>query len=432
MSSGGGLATQYAPPPDLPFRFIATAIAWLAVLAAVYPWHIPLLLGSFYDPHLLTFVHVNTLGVIASTIMGASYQMLPVVLGVPNASVRLARLSWWLYVPGLLLFLAGLSQSWLAPLAVGGTLVFAALGLYVGVVLATLASARERDVMFWHLAVAIVGLAVGASLGLLLALSKFVGFLAGLTLPTLAAHATLMLGAWVAPLLMGVAYRLVGMFTLTEDRLRPAWAWISLVALAGGAWVLALGLLVGGVGLQVCGAAGLLAGVAVFALQLGRVYVVRRRRQFDVHIPFALVGVACGALAAALVLVGFIGGRGPSDPLWVAAGWLAIAGWAETPIQGFLYKIGTFLTWLNRYAPVAGMQRVPRLEDLYDRRVAMLGWLSWTLGVGMAALAPLTASEMLARVGGGCLSVGAALFLLQAVRLGAASVQREIPGRGDC
>ena len=47
---------------------------------------------------------------------------------------------------------------------------------------------------------------------------------------------------------------------------------------------------------------------------------------------------------------------------------------AETPIQGFLYKIGTFLAWLHRYAPVAGRQPVPGLEDLYDRRIAVTGW----------------------------------------------------------
>jgi len=88
MRSSGGLATHYAPPLDLPFRFMATALAWLAVLAVMYPWHAPLLLGSFYDPRLLTFVHVNTLGVIAATVFGASYQLLPVVLGVPIASVR--------------------------------------------------------------------------------------------------------------------------------------------------------------------------------------------------------------------------------------------------------------------------------------------------------------------------------------------------------
>jgi hypothetical protein len=104
VTPNGGLATHYAPPLDLPFRFMAAALGWLGVLAVVYPWQMPLLLGSFYDPRLLTFVHVNTLGVIASTIFGASYQMLPVVLGVPIASVRLARFSWWWYLP---------SRAWL-------------------------------------------------------------------------------------------------------------------------------------------------------------------------------------------------------------------------------------------------------------------------------------------------------------------------------
>src|ERR1043166_6796978 len=132
MKPGRGLATQYGPPLDIPFRFMATGLVWFAVLAIVYPWHTPLLLGSFYDLHLLTFVHVNTLGVIAATIFGASYTLLPVVLGVPIASVKLARISWWLYFPALPLFLLGLSQTWLPALAVGGALLFSAVALYVG------------------------------------------------------------------------------------------------------------------------------------------------------------------------------------------------------------------------------------------------------------------------------------------------------------
>ncbi|MGI9147291.1 MAG: hypothetical protein ACR2IK_12175 [Chloroflexota bacterium] len=419
MTSGGGLATEYAPPLDLPFRFLATALAWLGVLALVYGWHTPLLLGSFYDPHLLTFVHVNTLGVIAATIIGASYQMLPVVLGVPIASVRLARLSWWLYLPALPLFLAGLSQGWLVPLALGGTLLCGAIGLYVGIVGATLARAPRRDVVFWHLATAMVGLATAATLGLLLAVSKHVGFLAGLTLPILAAHAALMLGGWVTPMLMGVAYRLVGMFTLTEDRLHESWAWVGLVCATGGAWTLALGLLSLERSMALIGTLGLLAGMGLFAAQLARLYRVRRRRQFDVHIPFALTAAGFGLLAIGLVLVGLLTGRSGDDSIWVAAGWLAIAGWAETAIQGFLYKIGTFLTWLHRYAPLAGRQPVPKLEDLYDRPTAMLGWAAWTGGVGLEALAALARTPVLATVAAAGLSLGAGLFLLNAVRVGA-------------
>jgi hypothetical protein len=419
VTPGAGLATQYAPPLDLPFRFMVTALGWLGVLAVAYPWHTPLLLGSFYDPHLLTFVHVNTLGVIAATIFGASYQMLPVVLGVPIASVRLARLSWWLYLPSLPLFLAGLSQGWLAPLALGGTLLFGAIGMYVGIVLATLFRAPQRDLVFWHLTTSVVGLAIAASLGLLLALSKHLGFLGGLMLPILAAHATLMLGAWVAPLLMGVGYRLVGMFTLTEDKLRESWAWTGLACAAGGASLLAAGLLALERPIALVGALSILVGLSLFGAQLLRLYRLRRRRVFDVHIPFVLAATAFGVSAIGLVLLGLLTEKTASDPIWVAAGWLAIAGFAETAIQGFLYKIGTFLTWLHHYAPLAGRQPVPRLEDLYDRATAVVGWAAWTIGVAVGAAAALSQLDLLAHLAAAGLSAGAALFLLNAVRVGA-------------
>ena len=119
------------------------------------------------------------------------------------------------------------------------------------------------------------------------------------------------------------------------------------------------------------------------------------------------------------MLVGLVTGRTASDPIWVGAGWLAIAGWAETAIQGFLYKIGTFLTWLHRYAPLAGRQPVPRLEDLYDRATAMFGWAAWTIGVALGAAAALTHLDLLAHLASAGQSMGAGLFLLNAVRVGA-------------
>src|SRR3712207_9400173 len=59
------------------------------------------------------------------------------------------------------------------------------------------------------------------------------------------------------------------------------------------------------------------------------------------------------------------------DRGWLLLGWLALAGWAATMVQGHLYKIATFLVWLHRYAPLAGTRRLPRLDDLYSCRVAL-------------------------------------------------------------
>lgn len=414
-----GLATEHAPPLDLPLRFFLVALGGFAVVASAAPWHLSLLLGSFYDPRLLAFVHVNTLGIIGATVLGASYQLVPVVLQTALPSVRLARLSWWLYVPGLLALLAGLGGGGPVLLGAGGSLLAAAVVLSAGVLLGAFRHAVARDVVFWHLVCALASLVLASGLGALLAYSKYQGLLGASTLPVLAAHAVLMVGGWVTPMITGVAYRLVGMFTLSEEQLRAEWAWAELGLTVGGAWLLAASLLGGWarpVGLFAAAALG--AGQLLFALQLLRLYRLRRRRTFDLHIPFALAACAAGLVAAGLMVLGLASARPPADPLWLAAGWLAIAGWAETAIQGFLYKIGPFLTWLHRYAPVAGRQPVPKLEDLYGRRTGLLGWACWVGGVVLGAIAALLRVAPLAPLAGVLLSAGLVAFLVNAVRVG--------------
>ncbi|MCL4545879.1 MAG: hypothetical protein M1118_15035, partial [Chloroflexi bacterium] len=113
QSTGGALSSQHAPPLDLPFRFFATALVGFLTLAVLSPVETEQALHSFTDPHLVALVHLQTLGIIVTTIFGATYQLLPVVLQVPLASVRLARLTWWLLVPGVAAFLTGLLGGWL-------------------------------------------------------------------------------------------------------------------------------------------------------------------------------------------------------------------------------------------------------------------------------------------------------------------------------
>lgn len=408
-----GISSAHAPDLDLPARFMVVGMLGFLAVAVLAPFAMPLLAGNFGDPRLLAFVHLNTLGVVAAVILGATYQLVPVVLQTPLASVRAARVSSWVFLAGLLFFLPGLLTLRHWAMGTGATLLLVAFGLYVGVVGTTLRRAGRWDVVAWHLATALVSLSAGVVVGLLLAGNKGNGFLGGITYPLLAAHVTLLLAGWVAVLLAGVAYRLVGMFTLSEDALwRPA-AWAGLVLTSGGAWVLAAAFLLRVDSLaRLGGAFAIAAGQALFAAQLVHLYRVRRRRGFDVHIPFALAAAGGGLAAALLVVCGMVLGSGPSSPLWVVVVWLALGGLAETAIQGFFYKIATFLVWLHRYAPLAGRRRVPRLEDLYNRRLAVAGWGFWTAGMFLsAAVAPL-GSNVLGRLAGALLAAGLVCFLV--------------------
>ncbi len=424
---GGGLSSKNAPELDLPGRFMIVAMIMLLLVALISPWAYPLLLDGFYAPRLLAFVHLNTLGVIAAVLVGASYQLIPVVLQTPLASVRLGRVSFWLYIAGIALFLPGLYETWRPALSAGAALVFTALIVYLIVVAMTLRQAPATDVVSWHITLALAGLGAGIIAGFLLALNKGAGFLGAATFRLLAAHATLMLGAWVVVMLNGVAYRLVGMFTLSEDQLWHRVAWTELAFSVLGAWVLAAGLLfeapraVLGIG-----ALAILIGQILFGSQLVHLYRVRRRRGFDVHIPFALTAAACGVLGAALLAAGLFADRPVSSSIWIATGWLAISGVALTAIQGFFYKITTFLVWLHSYAPLAGRGRVPRLEDLYDRRIARTGWGFWLIGLAASIAAILISNRSLATVAGIAALVGLGCFLVNVGRIGA-HVVRPVP-----
>ena len=185
-----------------------------------------------------------------------------------------------------------------------------------------------------------------------------------------------------------------------------------------GTWTMAASLLLDlGPYVTLGGAVALLAGLLLFAGQIVRLYRLRLRRSPDVHIPFMLVSLGAGLASAGLLTWGFASGRGPADPLWIVVGWLAIVGWAQTAIQGFLYKIGPFLTWLHRYGPVAGVRPVPMLEDLYSRRLALVGWAAWTIGLALGALTPVTAAEWVPLGAAASLSLGGAATILNGARV---------------
>src|SRR5215510_16152886 len=77
--------------PMLPLSYLATAAAAFVLAALAVPWLAPALAGHYYQPRVLALTHTVTLGWITLTIMGASYQLVPVVLGRPIWSERMAR-----------------------------------------------------------------------------------------------------------------------------------------------------------------------------------------------------------------------------------------------------------------------------------------------------------------------------------------------------
>jgi uncharacterized membrane protein YiaA len=342
----------------------------------------------------------------------------PVVLQTPIASERLGRVSFWFLLAGIVAFLSGLYTGRLPLLGSGGTLMVLGFAIYIAVLVLTLMRAPVIDIVGWHIAASLFGRAGGLTRGLLLALSRGAGFLGGMTLRLRATHIVLMVGGWVMVLLMGVAYRLIGMFTVSEGSLHPRLAWLGFALLVGGVWLLAASALFGlPTSISVVGAGLFFAAHVAFAAQLTRLYRLRRRRGIDIHMPFMVLAAAMGLLAMGLVIVGLATDAPALSLIWIAAVWFGIAGMVETAMMGMFYKIATFLIWLRSYAPLAGRYKVPRLEDLYRRRLALIGFAVWLAGLIVSAGALLLDSRTLAVVSGMTIAVGIGCFLLNVARI---------------
>ena len=110
---------------------MALSVGSLAVLALTAPWSLPLVQEAFTAFSLLALVHLVTLGFVGSMIIGASYQLVPVAIGVHLSSVRLGRISFWFYAAGLALFaVSGASKA----LALGaGPVAALLLGMLTGI-----------------------------------------------------------------------------------------------------------------------------------------------------------------------------------------------------------------------------------------------------------------------------------------------------------
>jgi hypothetical protein len=335
------LSLSQAPPLSVPLRFFLTAPLFLAAAALLLLLADASLLLGRWSPVMLALTHLITLGFLATCMVGAVQQLLPVLIGTPLGSPRLvATLLHLPLVGGITMLVAGMALSQPLLLQLGSGLLLPALLFFILLTARCLWRTRSR-----HATVAALGLAL---LGLLLlgAIALWLLQLGHWQLPLAHPYTRLHIGwgvaGWIGALLIGVAYQVVPMFQITPEYppvmrrwLIPALALLLLGWSLSHWWLPALNPLLGHL---------LALLLALFAAQTLRLQEQRRRRLADVSLDFwrlAMVSLLLALLA------------------WVAAQWfhwprlelltgaLFLLGFATSAVNGMLYKIVPFLVWLH-------------------------------------------------------------------------------------
>jgi cbb3-type cytochrome oxidase subunit 1 len=99
-----GLQLQDSPPIAIPLSFFLTVPLALAAAGGLVIWNGGEALATRWLPLTLALTHLGTLGFISMVMLGATYQMIAVVVGSPVPWPRLAHIVHGLFAVGVGLF----------------------------------------------------------------------------------------------------------------------------------------------------------------------------------------------------------------------------------------------------------------------------------------------------------------------------------------
>lgn len=378
-----------------------------------------LLLGAGHDtfvainlPRTVAVTHAIVVGWIATTIMGAVYQLGPVVIGGKLWSNTLARVQLVVHIVAVAAFVFALREWDTHLIAMAGMLLAASFVLFLANGGTCLVRAKNRSLTRAYLAVAFAFLAFAFSLGLTYAMSlHHVWF--PITLGRLSAHAHIGLVGFIGLTLMGVSYQLIPMFTVVQHA-KQRFGRLALIFTTASLVVFATVVGLGGGALLRVGASALMAiGPILWGIDQVLLLEHRGKRRLDVQGRATYLSIV---FLAAAVVIGLGAAWGsPLTPEGESARWplayaaVGIGGWAGLALIGNSYKILPFLIWFHRYLPRVGTGPVVVTGDIYDERAATV-----VLIVQSAAAATLTAGALF----GSTAVIHAAGVLLVAAGLG--------------
>jgi len=322
----------------LPIHFFVFSVIWFACGSILLPSVAPGAIRFFYQPNVLSLVHIFTLGFITSAIMGVMYRYVPALARRPVAYPRLAMFQFVGYAIGVAGMVSHFALGnwtglwWSAALVVASIIVFA-LNL-----LPLLWVGFGRGVAETGMFAAICFLLLAASLGLFMGIEETHGFIFGNLVTTLGGHVTFAAIGWMTLTICAASYRFIPAFILPKKPLPRIALW-QVVALAVATLGLGTSLLlrlpgVRGWGLAVTGA--LLAYAVIMATLVGS-----RRMAIGWGVGHALAGMLWLIVAIALgqAVTWFGGWSVEGAPFAGALATAALLGWAGNFIIGMSYQL---------------------------------------------------------------------------------------------
>lgn len=384
ISGSIGSTKTTSPKVVIPF-YLYAALSFLVATVLLFTSG-EAFLGHYFHSQILAITHIMALGWGTMIILGASHQLVPVVVEGRLYSERLAYLSFSLTAIGIPLlaysfyiFDMGHLAKW------GGRFVLLGILCYLINLAVSISKGKSENVHAIFVLSSVAWLFITAFLGLVLVYS--------FTYPTLLKHNTLHylplhvhagIVGWFLLLVIGVGSRLIPMFLISKyQNKRLLWLVFFLINVGillyffkfyylKNPWITFLPV------------ALILTAILLFAVYCLKAYGQRIRKQVDDQMKMSLLSVVMMVIPV-IILMGIIGFimlfKGENLPLTLAYGFLIFFGWLTAIILGMTFKTLPFVVWNKVYHHQSASGKTPNPKDLFSQSLFRLMSVAYLAGV---------------------------------------------------
>ena len=391
----------------LPFYFyaaIAFLIATILLLLSASD-----ITSHYFLPHTLAITHIMALGWGTMMILGASHQLVPVLIEGKLYSNKLAYASFTLAAIGIPLLVYGFYIFNMGVhIQCGGILIILAIIAYLINLAVSMVKSKQENVHAFFIFTAAIWLLATTIVGLLLLYNFTQTLLPKSSLDYLPVHAHIGIVGWFLLLVMGVGSRLIPMFLISKySNIRQLW-WIYGLVNVGLLAFVYIFLYTDSKSLLNIPLLAVAAAIVLFGNFCFKSYQQRIRKKVDEQMKVSLLSVLMMLLPViflVIIIILLILSQKENVNLIITYGFIIFFGWITAIILGMTFKTLPFIVWNKVYHHLAGKAKTPNPKDLFSKKVFKWMSVAYILGLVLFTAGILFNSTIV-------LQIAAALLLL--------------------
>lgn len=398
-----GLAKSTSYKVVLPF-YLYAGISFLAATLLLM-FSTPAFLRLYFHPHTLAITHVMALGWGTMMILGASHQLVPVLIEGKLYSNALAYLSFVFAGVGIPLLVIGFYKfDFGCPAQSGAILVNVAILFYLINTGLSMAKSKHENVHAVFVFTATLWLIITTIVGLFLIYNFTYNILSSDSLSYLPLHAHLGIVGWFLLLVIGVGSRLIPLFLISKYNNNKLLWWIyALINFALISFIIFF-LYFKFTWLYFLPLVAIAVAVFMFGYYCYHAYYERIRRKVDYQVRISLLSVLMMLLPLffLLIIILWLLISASNYSVILTYGFCIFFGWITAIIFGMTFKTLPFIVWNKVYHDKAGLGKTPNPKELFSDKIFvgmvifyLTGFVLFATGILISSLIVLKIASIL-------------------------------------